>query len=62
MVLELSTYLSGRYVEIRVLPLSFKEFLEFHGYILIERKSPAGGIRKRITDTEGETFDVKELF
>lgn len=28
---ELSTYLSGRYVEIKVLPLSFKEFLDFHG-------------------------------
>ena len=26
---ELSTYLSGRYVEIKVLPLSFKEFLDF---------------------------------
>ena len=26
---ELSTYLSGRYVEIKVLPLSFKEYLEF---------------------------------
>lgn len=47
---ELSTYLSGRYVEIKVLPLSFKEFLEFHGYTLTERKSPAGGVRKRITD------------
>lgn len=59
---ELSTYLSGRYVEIKVLPLSFKEFLEFHGYTLTERKSPAGGVRKRITDAEGETYDVKELF
>ena len=59
---ELSTYLSGRYVEIKVLPLSFKEFLDFHGYILTERKSPAGGVRKRITDAEGETYDVKELF
>ena len=38
---ELSTYLSGRYVEIKVWPLSFKEFLDFHGYILTERKSPA---------------------
>ena len=38
---ELSTYLSGRYVEIKVLPLSFREFLDFHGYILTERKSPA---------------------
>lgn len=59
---ELSTYLSGRYVEIKVLPLSFREFLDFHGYILMERKSPAGGFRKRITDAEGETYDVKELF
>ena len=59
---ELSTYLSGRYVEIKVLPLSFQEFLEFHGYTLTERKSPAGGIRKKITDAEGETYDVSELF
>ena len=27
---ELSTYLSGRYVEIKVLPLSFKEYLDFN--------------------------------
>jgi len=27
---ELSTYLSGRYVEIEILPLSFKEYLELH--------------------------------
>ena len=59
---ELSTYLSGRYVEIKVLPLSFREFLDFHGYILTERKSPAGGIRKQITDAEGGVYDVKELF
>lgn len=59
---ELSTYLSGRYVEIKLLPLSFKEFLDFHGYTLTERKSPAGGVRKRITDAEGETYEVKELF
>lgn len=59
---ELSTYLSGRYVEIKVLPLSFQEFLEFHGYTLTERKSPAGGIRKKIADAEGETYDVSELF
>jgi predicted AAA+ superfamily ATPase len=27
---ELATYLSGRYVEIKMLPLSFKEYLELH--------------------------------
>jgi hypothetical protein len=59
---ELSTYLSGRYVEIKVLPLSFKEFLEFHGYTLTERKSPVGAVKKRVTDADGETYDIKELF
>ena len=59
---ELSTCLSGRYVEIKVLPLSFREFLDFHGYILTELKSPAGGVRKRITDAEGELYDVRELY
>ena len=29
---ELSTYLSGRYVEIKMLPLSFKEFLTFYTF------------------------------
>lgn len=28
---ELSTYLSGRYVEVKMLPLSFAEFLNFQG-------------------------------
>ena len=59
---ELSTYLSGRYVEIKVLPLSFREFLDFHGYTLTERKSPAGGVKKRIMDANGEIYDAKELF
>ncbi len=29
---ELSTYLSGRYIEIKMLPLSFKEFLKFASF------------------------------
>lgn len=29
---ELSTYLSGRYIEIKMLPLSFKEFLKFANF------------------------------
>lgn len=59
---ELSTYLSGRYVEIKVLPLSFREFLDFHGYSVTERKSPAGDMRKRITDDDGEIYEARELF
>lgn len=59
---ELSTYLSGRYVEIKVLPLSFKEFLDFHGYTITEKKTPSGSIRKRITDSDGDVYDTRELF
>ena len=29
---EYSTYLSGRCVEIKMLPLSFAEFIDFHGF------------------------------
>jgi predicted AAA+ superfamily ATPase len=59
---ELSTYLSGRYVEIKVLPLSFCEFLDFHGYRVEEYKSLTGKLKKRIKDSNGETFDPKELY
>ena len=59
---ELSTYLSGRYVEIKVLPLSFREFLDFHGYTVTQRRSPTGQMRKRILDAEGESYDPKELY
>lgn len=59
---ELSTYLSGRYVEIKVLPLSFREFLNFHGYCVADRKTLTGQVKKRITDTSGEVWDAKELF
>lgn len=59
---ELSIYLSERYVEIKVLPLSFREFPDFHGYTLTERKSPAGGVKKRIMDVDGEVYDARELY
>ena len=59
---ELSTYLAGRYVEIKVLPLSFREFLDFHGYTVSERRTLTGQMKKRITDTDGEVCDAKELY
>lgn len=59
---EFSTYLSGRYVEIKMLPLSFYEFIEFHGYTIKEIKTPSGEVRKRILDENGESFEIRELF
>ena len=58
---EYATYLSGRCVEIKMLPLSFREFLDFHGYTVKESKSPTGGTRKRIYDADGESYEPQEL-
>lgn len=59
---EISTYLTGRFVEIRMLPLSFKEFLDFHGFAVLEYKSPAGDLRRRLKDSEGNPYELNELF
>ena len=58
---EYATYLAGRCVEIRMLPLSFREFLDFHGYEVREKQGPGGELRKRIYDAEGESYAPKEL-
>ena len=59
---EYSTYLSGRHVEIKMFPLSFREFLDFHGYEIGERKSPTGKTEKRAYDSGGEAVDFEELY
>ncbi len=59
---EFSTYLAGRYVEIKVLPLSFREFIDFHGYQLETYKSPSGDMRRRIQGEDGEFYSVRDLF
>jgi len=59
---ELSTYLSGRYVEVKMLPLSFREFLDFHSYHLEEYQSLSGKAKKRIKDSKGEMLDPMELY
>ena len=59
---EYSTYLSGRCVEIKMLPLSFKEFLYFHGFEVRETKSALGGMRKQIFDGSGERYDLRDVF
>ena len=59
---EYSTYLSGRCVEIKMLPLSFREFLDFHGFQLRETPSAFGGLRRQVYDQNGEHYEVREAF
>ena len=59
---EYSTYLAGRYVEIKMYPLSFREFLDFHGYTVKAHQTPTGKLQKRVYDADGEQTDLSELF
>lgn len=59
---EYSTYLAGRYVEIKMLPLSFKEFVEFNNYSIRDYEALGGEIKKRAYDKNGEPADWSELF
>ncbi len=59
---EYSTYLSGRYIEIKMYPLSFKEFIDFHGYKLKEYKTPIGEKKKRAINEKDEIVEVRDLF
>ena len=59
---EYSTYLSGRCIEINMLPLSFSEFLYFYDFEVKETKSALGGTRKQVLDKNGEKYELKEVF
>ena len=59
---EYSTYLSGRCVEIKMLPLSFSEFIYFHGFEVKETKNALGGTHKQVYDTAGERYELREVF
>ncbi len=59
---EYSTYLSGRCVEIKMLPLSFSEFLYFHDFEVKEVKSALGGTRTQVFDKTGERYELREVF
>ena len=58
---ELSTYLAGRYVEIKMLPLSFREFLDFNGYVVKEYETPAAVKKMRILDQDGGIYELDDL-
>ncbi len=59
---EYATYLSGRCIEIKMLPLSFSEFLTFHDFEIREAKSALGGTRKQAYDKMGEHYELREVF
>lgn len=59
---EYATYLSGRCVEIKMLPLSFSEFITFHDFELREIKNSLGGTRKQAIDKAGEHYELREVF
>lgn len=59
---EYSTYLSGRCVEIKMLPLSFIEFVYFYDFEIKETPSALGGTRRYAIDKNGERYDLRELF
>ncbi len=59
---EYSTYLSGRCVEIKMLPLSFREFIDFHGFEVKEVKSALGGTKKVVFHKSGDRYELREIF
>ena len=59
---EYSTYLSGRCIEIKMLPLSFAEFIDFHGLEVKETISAFGGKRKVVLDHNSEKYELSEVF
>ena len=59
---EYSTYLSGRCVEIKMLPLSFREFIDFHGFEVKEVKSVLGGTKKVVFHKSGDRYELREIF
>lgn len=59
---EYSTYLSGRCVEIKMLPLSFSEFVDFHGFTIEETASALGGKRRQAVDKNGDKYTLREVF
>ncbi|MBN2860138.1 MAG: ATP-binding protein [Sphaerochaetaceae bacterium] len=59
---EFSTYLSGRYVEIEMLPLSFSEFIRFQGYVREMYTTPSGEEKSRIRrKSDNEVFTPLDI-
>lgn len=59
---QYATYLAGRYVEIKMLPLSFAEFVDFHGFQTKEIPNLLGGIKKQFIAANKSIYTSEELF
>ena len=59
---EYSTYLSGRCVEIKLLPLSFKEFLYFHNYTINSSSALQNEECSIFNNTTKETCSLRSVF
>ncbi len=58
---EYSTYLSGRSIEIKMLPLSFKEFIQFSNLKIIEKNSLYEN-EKIFLDNNNTQYSKEEIF
>lgn len=59
---QYSTYLSGRYVEIPILPLSFSEFINFYDFKIKQLKSSLGIIEKKAYSIDGKEHNLTDVF
>lgn len=59
---EYSTYLSGRCVEIKMLPLSFEEFLEFHEFKIKELTDALNKKRRVVYDKNNLQYNIEDIF
>ena len=59
---EYATYLSGRCVEIKMLPLSFVEFIDFNDLSLKTEVGALGDNRTYAEDSSGSKYPLKEVF
>ena len=59
---EYATYLAGRCVEIKMLPLSFVEFIDFNDLTLKTEVGALGDNRTYAEDSSGSKYSLKEVF
>ena len=59
---EYATYLAGRCVEIKMLPLSFVEFIDFNYLTLKTEVGALGDKRTYAVDSSGSKYPLKEVF